>query len=63
MDKATKPTPKKATKVKSVKVSEADVHAALTRFVKDELGIDASVTKIITGFKQSVELVLGSEVA
>ena len=53
----------KRSPIKSVKVDQDAVHAVLTAFVKDTLGIDASVTKIVRSFEKSVELVLAHEAA
>lgn len=58
--------PKKVSKKKapvSVKVTQADVNEALTKFVKETLGIDATVTNIVQTFGSAVELVLKQEAA
>lgn len=57
--------PKKPTKKAplSVKVTEADVNEVLTKFVKETLGIDATVAKINQSFGTALELVLKQEAA
>lgn len=47
--------------IKAVKVSQADACTALTAFVKDILGIDATVTKINSTYAKAVELTLAAE--
>lgn len=55
------PVRRKHNPIKSVKVNEEHIKACLTAFVQDRLGIDATVTDIIVGFQNAVELVLGDE--
>lgn len=56
-----KPTPK--TPIKSVKLDAKDVHEVLTAYVKNTLGIDATVTNIVDAFKGAIELTLKAEVS
>lgn len=56
--------PVKTSRVKapvSVKITQADANEALTKYVKETLGIDATVTNIIQQFGSAVELVLKQE--
>ncbi|MDW9532282.1 hypothetical protein RWE87_02090 [Sinorhizobium meliloti] len=51
----TRPKPK--TPITAIKVPTDDVMVVLTRYVKEELGIDATVDKVISSFTNSLELV------
>ncbi len=44
------------TKAKGVLVAEADILAVLTKFVKEELGIDATVENVIANFDEALLL-------
>ncbi|RVH84251.1 hypothetical protein CN074_25005 [Sinorhizobium medicae] len=50
------PPPRK-TPITAIKVPTDDVMVVLTRYVKEELGIDATVDKVISSFTDSLELV------
>ncbi len=50
------PPPHK-TPITAIKVPTDDVMVVLTRYVKEELGIDATVDKVISSFTDSLELV------
>ncbi|PLP55523.1 hypothetical protein CYK37_29990 [Mesorhizobium loti] len=47
----------------SVKVTQNDVNEVLTKYVKETLGIDATVTNIVQTFGSALELVLKQEAA
>jgi len=61
--KQPKPAPKvnKQAPIKSIKVDPAAILALLTDYVKGTLGIDAQVTKIVSSFEKSFDLVLKAE--
>ncbi|RVP50031.1 hypothetical protein [Sinorhizobium medicae] len=50
------PPPRK-TPITAIKVPTDDVMVVLNRYVKEELGIDATVDKVISSFTNSLELV------
>ncbi|RVB02839.1 hypothetical protein [Mesorhizobium sp. M7A.F.Ca.CA.004.02.1.1] len=55
------PKVNKQAPIKSVKVDPAAILALLTDYVKGTLGIDAQVTKIVSSFEKSFDLVLKAE--
>ncbi|RVI36647.1 hypothetical protein CN202_01680 [Sinorhizobium meliloti] len=47
----------KKARIKGVTVSSGDIMAVLTRFVTEELSIDAKVEKVVSSYADSLELV------